>query len=69
MEDGERKTEDERGKKGGWKTPAEAESEDDGEELRGGHPRHGPDRQLDVGLHVALQLVVATLEGEGAGLI
>ena len=69
MENGERKTEDDRRKNGGWKTPAETEGEDDGEELRGGHPRHGTDRQLDVRLHVALQLVVAALEGGGAGVL
>ena len=42
--------------------PAEAESEDNGEELSGGHSNYSADRQVEVAADVVLQLVVAALE-------
>jgi len=38
---------------------AEAESEDNGEELSGGHSNYSADRQVEVAADVVLQLVVA----------
>ena len=42
--------------------PAEAESEDNSEELRSGHSNYSADRQVEVAADVVLQLVVAALE-------
>ena len=42
--------------------PAEAESEDNGEELSSGHSNYSADRQVEVAADVVLQLVVAALE-------
>ena len=42
--------------------PAEAESEDNGEELSSGHSNYSADSQVEVAADVVLQLVVAALE-------
>ena len=42
--------------------PAEAESEDNGEELSGGHSNYSADRKVEIAADVVLQLVVAALE-------